>query len=70
MAYSSEYFSRSLKVERTKRGWTQNDLANISGVSLNAIAKYEIGAHIPSFDSVCKLATALGCPTDAFWERT
>lgn len=69
MPFNADYFSRALKVERAKNGWSQDDLSGASGLSKNAIARYESGENKPSFQAACKLADALGCSTDDFWVR-
>lgn len=69
MGFSADFFSRQLKVKRAEKGWNQNELADASGVSLGAIARYEMCANRPTFETVCELANALGCSTDDFWER-
>ena len=39
-------------------------LAEASGVSANAIARYETGRNIPGIDKAVMLAIALDCSTD------
>lgn len=72
MSYSNEQVARNIKVERVKRGWTQDDLARESGVSQNSIARYETGDTTPGLDQAFKLAAAFGCSIDAIvgWEPT
>ena len=67
MSFNAEFFARQLKVKRAERGWNQNELAEASGVSLGTIARYEMCANKPSFETICDLADALDC--DDFWER-
>ena len=69
MPFNAEFFARQLKVKRAERGWNQNELAEASGVSLGTIARYEMCANKPSFETICDLADALECSTDDFWER-
>lgn len=64
MGYSNETLARALKVERAKKGWTQDDLARESGVTVNTIARYESGRNMPSLDVAVKMARALGCSVD------
>ncbi len=64
MGYSNESLARALKVERAKKGWTQDDLARESGVAANTIARYESGRNMPSLDVAVKMARALGCSVD------
>lgn len=63
--YSSEMVARNLKIERTKRGWSQEDLAKKSGVSVNSIARYESKATMPKLENILKLARAFGCSIDS-----
>ena len=67
--FDREYLSRSMKVKRAERGWTQADLARASGVDLNTIARAEACKNIPNFTTMCALADAFGCRTDDFWPR-
>lgn len=62
--FDSETMARNIKVERVKRGWSQEDLAKASGVGLNSIARYETGNVVPGLDNALKLAKALGCSID------
>ena len=49
-------FKNVLKQLRTKRGWTQEDLAKRLGVSKNAVANWEQGARIPKLDKLDEIA--------------
>lgn len=69
MPFNAEFFARRLKVKRAEMGWNQNELAEASGVSLGTVARYEMCATKPSFETICDLADALECSTDDFWER-
>ncbi|MBQ9043817.1 MAG: helix-turn-helix transcriptional regulator [Eggerthellaceae bacterium] len=66
VAFDSTHFARVLKSRRELKGWDQETLAKESGVSRNAIARYETELNVPGFETVCKLAAALGCSTDEF----
>ena len=63
---SDSEMARNLKVERAKRGWSQEDLAEASGVGQNSIARYEMGGTTPGLDQAFKIASALGCSTLRF----
>lgn len=52
---------------RKNRGFTQERLSDVSGVSVRHIAKIEKGVINPSFDILEKLITALGTSFDAFY---
>lgn len=64
MSYSNGKVARNLKIERVKRGWSQERLAEASGVGQNSIARYETGATTPGLDQAFKIASALGCSID------
>lgn len=53
---------------RTAAGLSIPDLARESGLSDDVLRQYESGARRPTWDSVQKLAAALGVPTDTFRE--
>ena len=49
---------------RVSKGWSQAELAEISGVSVRMIQKYEQGARTIDFiklHTLCDLCLALGC---------
>ena len=57
-----------LKVERTRLGLTQAELAQRIGVSRKTINTVENGVFIPSTVLALKLAAALGAAVEAlFW---
>lgn len=64
MSYSNGKVARNLKIERVKRGWSQERLAEASGVGQNSISRYETGATTPGLDQAFKIASALGCSID------
>lgn len=49
---------------RDKKGWSQADLANASGVSRVMIGKYEREEAVPSIDAAKKIADALDASLD------
>ena len=53
-----------VKALRKGRGWTQQELANRAGVSMQTISNVEIGRHAPDFETVGKIAGALGVSLD------
>ena len=65
MSYSNATVARNLKVERAKKGWSQADLANASGINVGSIARYETGENVPGLEQALKMARALGCSIDA-----
>lgn len=67
--FSKVAFSNRLSALRNDRGWSQDDLARESGVSLNAVARYESETNVPSLETAFKLAEALGCSLDVLSGR-
>lgn len=69
VAKSADFPAR-LAALRTAAGLSIPDLARASGLSDDAIRKWESGdpKRLPSWESIQKLATALGVPADAFRE--
>ena len=49
---------------RQARGWTQEKLAEVSGVHRVTIARIETGASSPNVDTAKQLANALGVLVD------
>jgi transcriptional regulator with XRE-family HTH domain len=62
-------FNELLKELRSKKGFTQQSLANAAGMSISAIAKLEAGGLDPSWSTVQKLAKALGVDCTAFQDK-
>ncbi|WP_439622349.1 helix-turn-helix domain-containing protein [Gemmata sp.] len=59
-------FAQRLKELREAAGMTQYRLAQTSGLSKQTISQLEKGTNEPSWDTVRKLARALGIATDDF----
>jgi transcriptional regulator with XRE-family HTH domain len=57
-------FSSRLRSLRMKRGYTQQRMADMLTLSLNAYQKYEQSERLPPLDTLVKLADILECPTD------
>jgi transcriptional regulator with XRE-family HTH domain len=58
----------TLRRLRTKRGLSQQGLAERSGLSREYVARLETGQHNPSLATLQKLAKALGVPVTALLE--
>lgn len=52
-------FGKKVKIERIKKDFTQENLAEILGVSQNYVAKIEIGKQNMSLVKIMELANAL-----------
>lgn len=62
-------FGINLLKLRRERGWSQRQLAEVSGVGRVTIANLERGAHkSPDAATLERLAGALGVPPGALWE--
>jgi transcriptional regulator with XRE-family HTH domain len=57
----AELFTEWLKAERTRRGLTQRDLSELSGVHHSTIAQVEQGTRNPSADFVIAIGEAFEC---------
>ncbi|OYD97262.1 helix-turn-helix transcriptional regulator, partial [Nostoc sp. 'Peltigera membranacea cyanobiont' 232] len=58
----------NLKSIRTRLGMSQQELANIAGVTRQSIGGVELGQYAPSVAMSLRLAKALGCQVeDLFW---
>jgi transcriptional regulator with XRE-family HTH domain len=54
-------FGQRLREVRQKRKTTQQDLAQIAGMSLTYISNMEHGLKVPSLTTIIRLAVALDC---------
>lgn len=62
-----EDFRINLKFYREQKGFSQSELAIQANSSNGMIGNIESGKAKPSFDNICKIATALGVhPADLF----
>lgn len=59
-------FAARLAELRSAAGLTQSQLAERFGCPQPAIARWEKGGHLPTWDAVVRLAHTLGVTTDAF----
>jgi uncharacterized protein (TIGR02996 family) len=64
MAGSS--FGAILRRKREEGGWARRDLAGAAGLGEATVRDYEQGKRSPSFEAVCRLAAAIGCPIADF----
>lgn len=55
-------FLTFLKSERAKLGFTQDQFAELLGISLNTLKSYEYGRHKPSIDVASNICQKLGVP--------
>lgn len=57
-------FMNKLKLYRSQRGMTQEQVAEVIGVSRQAVAKWEKGETLPDIDSCIRLADLFGISLD------
>lgn len=57
-------FNQRLRAARMKRGFTQQKMADLLSLSLNAYQKYEQAERNPSLDCLVQIADILEVPTD------
>ncbi|MFP3845807.1 helix-turn-helix domain-containing protein [Priestia filamentosa] len=56
-----------IRVKRVRKGWTQLELAEVSGVPQCTISQIERGSRrYPTYDTICKIAKALDLPLEDF----
>ncbi len=66
----AEQIRNSVRERRTARGWTQDELGRLAGVSRQSIISIERGRYIPSLPLALRLASVFGCATDElFWQE-
>ena len=53
-----------LRMERIKRGWTQEDVAGMLKMARGSYAKYENGTNTPTTENIIKLAEIYHLTTD------
>ena len=61
-------FGENLKRVREEKGWTQQKLADESGVPVSTLRGYEQGQRSPTWEAVVSIAEALGVSLDVFRE--
>ncbi len=60
-------FDNDVKAYRTRRGWSQDELARRAGVSRAGISAIETGRLVPSTAAALLLSHALGCTVEALF---
>lgn len=58
----------SIKVERAKKNWTQEDLAAKIGISRQSVNSIETGKFIPSTVLALKMAKVFGTTVESIFE--
>ncbi|MGA7674965.1 MAG: helix-turn-helix transcriptional regulator [Rhizomicrobium sp.] len=57
-------FSERLRTARTLRDLSQRDLGRRAGIPPSSIGRFEIGARMPTIETLRRLGSALNVPTD------
>ena len=57
-------FNKRLRALRMRHKLTQQNMADLLGLSLNAYQKYEQAERTPSFECLIQIADILNVPTD------
>jgi len=60
----NETFTRRLKEEREKRGWTQEHMAKLLNIKIGTLSGYERGYRTPDLEMANRIATLLGVSVD------
>lgn len=60
----SAIFANRLKIERESKGWTQEQFAELLGVSNGTVSGYERNYREPDFDTLIKIARQLEVSID------
>jgi len=58
----------TIKVERAKKNWTQEDLAGKIGISRQSVNSIETGKFIPSTVLALKMAKVFGTTVESIFE--
>ena len=60
MPFDQATFAANLRAERGRKDLSQEQLANICGISQMTISSYENEASVPTVDRIADIADALG----------
>lgn len=63
---SKKNFGATLKIERKKKKWSQEDLASKAQVTQGMVSKWESGDKTPSFDNLIMLSKVFNLPLTTF----
>lgn len=69
--YSAEVFARNLRMQRAGMDISQRKLADMAGVDVTTVHKYEDGVMTPGADKLFAICEALGCSPNVLmgWEK-
>jgi putative transcriptional regulator len=66
--YVEHSITNRVKELRTQRGWTQEQLAQATGVSRQSINSIERNRYVPSLELALIFAQLFACPTDEIFK--
>ena len=66
--YMAPVVVNQVKALRMARGWTQEELAQASGVSRQSINAIERDRYVPSLELALTFARIFACPTDEIFQ--
>lgn len=65
MTFDPVRLGKAVREARNKRGMMLIEVARVSGHSIGALSKIEMGQRVPSLDMLCGICAALGVsPSD------
>lgn len=62
-------FSENIREAREREGLSQEDFAELIGVTQQTVSKYESGIKLPSISTLSDIADVLKCSTDYLLDR-
>jgi putative regulatory protein len=65
----TQLIGERIRIYRTKKGWTQNELAEKSGLHFKYIGSLERGEKVPSIDTAYKICLALKLPMEVLFRN-
>jgi putative transcriptional regulator len=66
--YMERTITNRVKELRAARGWTQEQLAQLTGVSRQSINSIERNRYVPSLELALVFARLFACPTDEIFQ--
>lgn len=62
--FKIDKLGKHLLVKREQRGYSQEELGELSGIANTMICRFEKGRSRPNIENLVRLAEALNCTTD------
>lgn len=64
----AENFANKLRIERAKRRWTQEKLAELADLHRTTISAIECGKFFPTIDNAARIANAFNLTIDELFD--